>query len=81
MSKTPQTDEIVGQYEREYKSVGDIIEHAQQLETELSDIKAQFTEYVLAEDAWRNTVIGSHRDERRLTASQLRSKAKETLGL
>ena len=31
MSKTPRTDEIVGQYEREYKSVGDIIEHAQQL--------------------------------------------------
>jgi hypothetical protein len=32
MSNTPETDEIKGQYERDYISVGKIIEHAEDLE-------------------------------------------------
>ncbi len=56
------------------------IEKIKQLETELSDLKAQFAEYVKAEDDWRGDLT-YRREGLRLVARNLREKAKQTLGL
>jgi hypothetical protein len=58
-----------------------INDKAIQLERELSVIKAQFTEYVKAEDAWRDEFDKEKSDDLRIMASKLRMQAKEVLGL
>ena len=58
-----------------------INDKAIQLERELSVIKAQFTEYVKAEDGWRDEFDGEKSDDLRIKASKLRKQAKEVLGL
>jgi hypothetical protein len=51
------------------------------LETELGDMRAQFTEYVKAEDAWRDERNQRSVDDYRIEAAKLRKQAKQTLGL
>jgi len=58
-----------------------INDKAKQLELELSVIKAQFAEYVKAEDAWRDEFNGTKSDDLRIEASKLRKQAREVLGL
>jgi hypothetical protein len=50
---------------------------AEQLETELADMREMFKEYVKAEDAWRENFKWAHD----IHAAHLRKKAKEVLGL
>jgi hypothetical protein len=57
------------------------VDKAIQLERELSVIKAQFTEYVKAEDAWRDEFDKEKSDDLRIVASKLRKQAKEALEL
>jgi len=58
-----------------------INDKAKQLERELSVIKAQFTEYVKSEDAWRDEFDEEKSDDLRIKASKLRNQAMEVLGL
>jgi hypothetical protein len=58
-----------------------INDKAKQLERELSVIKAQFAEYVKAEDAWRDADCVFEADDLRIVASKLRKQAREVLGL
>jgi hypothetical protein len=51
------------------------------LEAELGDMRKQFTDYVKAEDAWRDEFDKEKSDDLRIVASKLRKQAKEVLGL
>jgi hypothetical protein len=55
------------------------IEAAQKLEHELIVMKAQFAEYVKAEDAWRDEFDTEKSDDLRIVASKLRIQAMQTL--
>ena len=75
MSKTPRTDKWRYDQECNYEITwGD---NCEQLETELTDLKAQFAEYVRAEDRWRDSSCESDRWK----AKELREKAILTLGI
>ena len=96
MSKTPRTDaaanesivkvyETSQQLERElYKSQESALDMRQEfikLESELGDMRKQFTDYVKAEDAWRDEFDKEKSDDLRIEAAKLRKQAKQTLGL
>jgi len=53
----------------------------EELETELTDMRKQFTEYVKAEDAWRDADCVFVADDLRIAAAKLRKQAMEVLGL
>lgn len=59
--------------------------HLHIIETELADIRGQFAEYVKAECEWMESLSSfcseDKRKQYRIKASELREKAKETLGL
>jgi hypothetical protein len=80
MSKTPRTD-AVARLAVGFMRTNAIIKHAQNLEIELTVIKAQFTEYVKAEDVWRDEFDKEKSDDLRIKASKLRMQAMEVLGL
>jgi len=56
---------------------GDVIERLDAYETELTDLKAQFAEYVRSEEKWRDSSYESDRWK----AKELREQAILTLGL
>ena len=76
MSKTPRTDEWRYDQECNYEITWD--DNCEQLETELSDLKAQFAEYVRAEEKYNPDILAIEKDTNRI---KLREKAKQTLGL
>lgn len=81
MSKTPRTDEARELDNGESRYALDL---AEQLETELDDMREKFKEYVKAEDAWRDAfgfIDTDLREQYRIDAANLREKAKEVLGL
>ena len=76
MSKTLRTDEARDLDNGESCHVLDL---AEQLETELADIRTIFVSYILSEEAWRE----SKKDPipMLIEANFMREKAKEVLGL
>jgi hypothetical protein len=58
-----------------------MLDKAKELEIELTVIKSQFTEYVKAEDAWRDNALMDNVDDLRLAAAKLRTQAIKTLDL
>jgi hypothetical protein len=79
MSKTPRTDAAAFVASYEQYGLVDVVhlDFAEDLETELADLKAQFAEYVKAEEKWRDSSYESDRWK----AKELREKAILTLGL
>ena len=57
------------------------VEKAKELEHELIVMVSLFTEYVKAEDAWRDEFDKEKSDDLRIKASKLRMQAMEVLGL
>jgi hypothetical protein len=51
------------------------------IENQLIQLKAQFAEYVKAEDAWRDNIMSDNVDDLRLAAAKLRTQAIRTLEL
>ena len=84
MSNTPRTDK----YEQHWIENGNahkLINLTRQLETELDDMRTQFADYVQAECEWMESLSSfcseDKRKQYRIKASELREKAKESLGL
>jgi len=77
MSKTPKADKARDEQISKHLAY-DLIE---QLETELSDMREMFKEYVKAEDAWRDELNKMKWDDLRIEAAKLRKQAREVLGL
>jgi len=88
MSKTPRTDaariemiyDMIYHDDAPYFGLIARADKMEELETELTELKAQFAEYVQAEDAWRGDYT-YNREHLKFTASKLREKAKQTLKL
>jgi hypothetical protein len=51
------------------------------IENQLIQLKAQFAEYVKAEDAWRDNIMSDNVEDLRLFAAKLRKQAIRTLEL
>lgn len=85
MSKTLRTDEVLKSCEQHTSDIGiadlhKMYEHARELETELADMREQFSEYAQAEESWRNERTDDRiKDALRVKASELRVKAFQTL--
>jgi hypothetical protein len=79
MSKTPRTDAAAFVASDVKYGLVDVVhlDFAEDLETELADLKAQFAEYVRAEENWRDSSYESDRWK----AKELLEKAILTLGL
>lgn len=82
MSKTPRTDEA---RELDNGESCYALDLAEQLETELDDMREMLREYVKAEDKWMESLSSfcseGKRNQLRIKACELREKAKEVLGL
>jgi hypothetical protein len=89
MSKTPRTDKVwektkghdATNPETWAASALDMRQECIKLETELTDMRKQFAEYVKAEDDWRDEFDGKKSDDLRIKASKLRKQAMGILGL
>ena len=80
MSKTPRTDyEYAKTYVYDQYDFNRMYDLAEQLETELADMRTIFVSYILSEEAWRE----SKKDPipMLIEANFMREKAKEVLGL
>ena len=76
MSKTPRTDTAWDKHATDDKTgfniALDMRREMLQLETELADMRKQFSEYVKAEDAWRDEMNKMKWDDLRIEAAKLR---------
>ena len=84
MSKTPRTEKMSNSAFGDDGNGDDYVAYVKarnickQIETELSDLKAQFAEYVRAEEKYNPDILAIEKDTNRI---KLREKAKQTLGL
>jgi hypothetical protein len=85
VSKTPKTDAAWKKYttddDTRFNIALDMRRTCIDIETQLNQLKAQFTDYVKAEDAWRDKFNKEKSDDLRIVASKLRKQAMEVLGL
>ena len=87
MSKTPRTEKMSNSAFGDDGNGDDYVAYVKarnickQIETELSDLKAQFAEYVKSEKNWRKIKRAENIRDAQREADKLRERAEQTLGL